>query len=93
MPNQAMTLRGKLVAMTIATIVALIVLFGVMLSNSRTELIEDRKEKVRNLVEAVHSQIAALDEQVKAGKLTLEAAQDMAKASLRATRYDEREYF
>ena len=51
MKVQGLSLRGKLAAMTIATILALIALIAVVLINSRDELLNDRKEKVRNLVE------------------------------------------
>ncbi len=56
-------------------------------------MIEDRKAKIRNLVEYAHTQLAFYDEQVKAGKLTLEQAQTLAKDALRKARYDDKEYF
>ena len=93
MTAQGLSLRSKLAAMTIATILALIALIAVVLINSRDELLNDRKEKVRNLVETAHSQIAAYDQQVKAGKLELGAAQQLAMESLRHARYDDKEYF
>ena len=93
MTAQGFSLRGKLAAMTVATILALIALIAVVLINSRNELLNDRKEKVRNLVETAHSQIAAYDQQVKAGKLELAAAQQLAMESLRQARYDGKEYF
>jgi methyl-accepting chemotaxis protein len=88
-----MSLRGKLTAMTIATIAALIMLFAVVLFNEREQLMADRKEKVRNLVEAAHSQIAYYNEQAKAGKIPLAEAQKLAMDALRNARYDGKEYF
>ena len=93
MPHSGMTLRGKLLAMTVATILALVALFAVVLINSRNELLNDRKEKVRNLVETAHTQIAYYEQQVKAGKLELAAAQQLAMDTLRNARYDSKEYF
>ncbi len=93
MPHSGMTLRGKLLAMTVATILALVALFAVVLINSRNELLNDRKEKVRNLVETAHTQIAYYEQQVKAGKLELAAAQQLAMDALRNARYDSKEYF
>lgn len=93
MPHSGMSLRGKLLAMTVATILALVALFAVVLINSRNELLNDRKEKVRNLVETAHTQIAYYEQQVKTGKLELAAAQQLAMDALRNARYDGKEYF
>ncbi len=59
----------------------------------KTSMMEDRKTKIRNLVEYAHTQLGFYDTQVKAGKLTLEQAQSLAKDALRAARYDGKEYF
>lgn len=88
-----LTLRGKLLAMTVATILALMALFAVVLLNHREQLLDDRKEKVRNLVEAGISQIDYYNRQVKDGKLTLEEARTRVKDALRNVRYDGKEYF
>ena len=93
MVTSGFTLRSKLVAMSISTIAALIVLFGVLLFNGREQLLSDRKEKVRNLVEAAHSQIAFYEARARSGEMPLEAAQKMAMDSLRNARYEEKEYF
>ncbi len=93
MTHRAMTLRSKLALMTVATILALVALFAVLLLSSRSELLGDRKEKIRNLVEAAHSQIAYYDQQVKAGKIPLAEAQKLAMDALRNARYDDKEYF
>ncbi|HLO62483.1 MAG TPA: methyl-accepting chemotaxis protein [Azonexus sp.] len=79
--------------MTVATILALVALFAVVLINSRNELLNDRKEKVRNLVETAHTQIAYYEQQVKAGKLELATAQQLAMDALRNARYEGKEYF
>ncbi len=93
MATEGMTLRSKLFGMTVATIVALCVLFVVLLNNQKNQLLSDRKEKIRNLVEYAHSQLAYYDKEVKAGRIPLEQAQTEAKNNLRAARYDGKEYF
>ncbi len=93
MNNAGMKLSSKLVAMTVATAVALCVLFAVLLINEKNQLIADRKEKIRNLIEYAHSQLAFYDQQAAAGKMTKEQAQTLAKEALRTARYDGKEYF
>ena len=45
MAGQGMTLRGKLVAMTLGTIAALIVLFTALLINGKSQMLGDPKTK------------------------------------------------
>ena len=75
------------------TMVGLVILCFAALLQIKETMIEDRKAKIRNLVEYAHSQLVFYDEQVKAGAMTLEQAQNLAKESLRKARYDEKEYF
>ncbi|MCP5267968.1 MAG: methyl-accepting chemotaxis protein [Zoogloeaceae bacterium] len=75
------------------TAVGLIILCFVSLLHIKNTMIEDRKAKIRNLVEYAHSQFVFYDDQVKAGALTLDQAQNLAKEALRKARYDEKEYF
>lgn len=93
MSTNGMTLRSKLLAMTIATIAALVFLFGVLLSSERHQLLEDRQDKVRNLVEVAHATIAFYEGEARAGRLSTEDAQKAAMAAIRAMRYDKVEYF
>ena len=51
MPGSTLTLRGKLTAMTLATIIALVVLFVFLLIDGKQRMMLDRQDKVRNLVE------------------------------------------
>ena len=75
------------------TMVGLVILCFAALLQIKETMIEDRKAKIRNLVEYAHSQLAFYDEQVKAGTMSLEQAQTLAKNTLRKARYDEKEYF
>jgi methyl-accepting chemotaxis protein len=75
------------------TLVGLAVLCLASLFQLKESMMEERKAKIRNLVEYAHTQLAFYDEQAKSGALTLEQAQALAKESLRKARYDEKEYF
>ncbi len=88
-----MTLRGKLTAMTIATIGALIILFAVMLISGKQRMLEDREAKVRNLVETTQALVAHFHAEAQAGRLSEDAAKTAAAEAVRAMRYDKVEYF
>lgn len=91
--HSSMSLRNRLITLTVATVVGLSVLFVVVLMNQRAQLLSDRQEKVRNLVEVAHATVTHFEQQVAAGKLDTTAAQKGATDALRAMRYDNIEYF
>ncbi|KXB32316.1 chemotaxis protein [Dechloromonas denitrificans] len=93
MTGQGMTLRGKLAAMTIGTIAALIVLFAFLLINGKSQMLGDRQAKVRNLVEVAHATVAHFEKAAREGKMSVEDAQKAAAAAVRDLRYDKSEYF
>ena len=93
MAGQGMTLRGKLVAMTLGTIAALIVLFAVLLINGKSQMLGDRQDKVRNLVEVAHATLAHYEQEALTGKLSVEDAKKAAMAAVKSMRYDKVEYF
>ncbi|PKO57148.1 MAG: methyl-accepting chemotaxis protein, partial [Betaproteobacteria bacterium HGW-Betaproteobacteria-21] len=70
-----MSLRNRLIMLTLATVVGLCVLFVVVLMNQRAQLLGDRQEKVRNLVEVAHATVTHFEQQAAAGKLDTAAAQ------------------
>ena len=88
-----MTLRGKLTAMTLATIGALAILFAVLLVDGKQRMMEDRQNKVRNLVEAAHGTIAHFEAEAKAGRMSEDEAKKAAAETIRGVRYDKIEYF
>jgi methyl-accepting chemotaxis protein len=88
-----MTLRGKLTAMTFATIGALIVLFVVLLLDGKQRMMDDRQNKLRNLVEVAHATIARYEQEVRAGTLNQEEGKRQAITAIKAMRYDGIEYF
>jgi len=93
MTTQGITLRGKLSAMTIATIAALIVLFTVLLISSKNQMLDDRENKVRNLVEVAHATVAQFEKEARDGRMTQDEAKKAAINAVRAMRYDKVEYF
>ncbi|MBS1159378.1 MAG: methyl-accepting chemotaxis protein [Proteobacteria bacterium] len=93
MTGQGMTLRGKLAAMTVATIAALLLLFTVLLINGKSQMLGDRQDKVRNLVEVAHATAAHYEKEARDGRLSQDEAKKAAINVLRALRYDKVEYF
>ena len=93
MNGNGLSLRAKLIGVTIGTVVALCVLFGVLLVNERSQLMADRQDKVRNLVEAAHSVMAHFEKQARDGKMSVDEAKKAAMNAVRDLRYDKVEYF
>jgi methyl-accepting chemotaxis protein len=88
-----MSLRGKLLSLSAATVAALVLLFAVSLNNEKAQLLKDRQEKLRNLVEVAYTTAAQYDKLAKEGKMSADDAQKAAQDSIRAMRYDKVEYF
>ncbi|MBP2229620.1 methyl-accepting chemotaxis protein [Azospirillum agricola] len=65
----------------------------VHLTGMRTNLIEQRKAKVKEMVDAASSVVALYGEREKQGKLTRAQAQEAARDAVRAMRYGAGEYF
>ena len=93
MNRSSLSLRGKLIATTIAAVGALIVLFIYLLISGRQQMLEDRQAKVRNLVEVAHATVAHYEKAAKEGKYTEDEAKKAAADALRTLRYDKVEYF
>jgi len=88
-----LSLRARLVGLSVVTIAALAVLILVSLLSTRTQLIEDRKEKILNLVEVAHATAAHFEREVREGRLAREDGMLAAAAAIGAMRYDSVEYF
>ena len=91
--HPGMSLRAKLNTLTVLAVVSLCVLFAVLLSNEREQLLSDRREKVRNLIEVAYTTVAHFEQQAKDGKLSVAAAQTLAKEAVRNMRYGEADYY
>ena len=93
MANQGMSLRGKLLTMTAITVVALAVLFSALLINGKSQMLEDREAKVRNLVEAAHGILSYYEKAARDGQMSVEDAKKNAASAIGLMRYDKVEYF
>jgi PAS domain S-box-containing protein len=70
-------------------------IFAVVIPTMRRNIIERKKEMIRELTQAAWSELAGLHEQEKAGALTRQAAQQTAIARIQRLRYgdDAKDYF
>ncbi|PHV02576.1 chemotaxis protein [Iodobacter sp. BJB302] len=93
MGQAGMTLRTRLVWVAGITLLAFILLGGLLLSHFKDEMLSSRKDKVRNLAEAAQTIVAHFEQQSRDGKMDQPAAQAAALQALRAIRYDKKEYF
>ena len=93
MSKRGLSLRGKLFAMTVLTVVALAVLFTFLLVSGKGQMLEDRQAKVRNLVEVAHGNLIHFEKEARAGRMTTEDAKKAAMEAIRTMRYDKVEYF
>ncbi len=93
MEKPRLSLKGRLVAMTLLVMSALLVLFAVVLFGNRSELMHAKQEKIRNLVESAHGVVAFFEGVERAGRLSRADAQAAAMTAIRAMRYEGTEYF
>ena len=93
MQKPRLSLRGRLVAITVLAMSALLVLFAVVLVDTRADLMHGKQEKIRNLVESAHGVVAFFEGVERSGRLSRADAQAAAMTAIRAMRYDKVEYF
>ena len=89
----SLSLRSKLNGLTALTIFGLCLLATVVLISEKTQLLNDRQEKVRSLVEVAHTTVTHFERQAREGKLGTDEAKRLAADALRSMRYDKTEYF
>ncbi len=75
------------------TIFGLLVLCIVALMELKGTMLEDRKQKTKNLVEATHSILTYHQRLASEGRLSLQDAQKLAMENIRAMRYGKNDYF
>jgi methyl-accepting chemotaxis protein len=90
---ERISIKGKIGVILAAAGVGLLLVAIVSLLGLRAEMMADRQDKTRNVVEVAHTLIAHYEAQERAGSLSRDAAQAAAKAALRAVRHDGTEYF
>jgi methyl-accepting chemotaxis protein len=88
-----LSLRAKLHGLSVITVLGLCALFAVLLLNERSQLLADRQEKVRNLVEVAQATVSNFERQARDGKLSVDEAKKLAMDAVRSMRYDTTEYF
>jgi methyl-accepting chemotaxis protein len=88
-----MTLRAKLTWMTVVTVVTLCVLFIGLLNFQKNQLLSDRQDKLRTLVESAYGVVSHFEQEAHTGKISVEEAKKQAMGALRDMRYDKTEYF
>ncbi|MBK7564215.1 MAG: methyl-accepting chemotaxis protein [Propionivibrio sp.] len=93
MDYKGASLRTKLNGLTVITIVGLCILVVIVLMGEKSQLLADRKNKIRNLVEVAQATISGYEKQAKEGKLSVEEAKRLAIDAVRGMRYDKVEYF
>ncbi len=87
------SLRAKLAWVAIAAFAGMVGVGFYAALSQRESAFEDRRLLVKSTVEAARSSISHFVALEKAGKLPLAEAQRLARESVRAMRYQEREYF
>ena len=90
---ERISIKGKIALILAAACLGLILVAVVSLIGLRAEMMADRQDKTRNVVEVAHSLISHFEAQERAGTLPRAEAQDKAKTALKALRHDGDEYF
>ena len=93
MKTSRLSLSGRLIAMTLLAMSALLVLFAAVLFGDRAQLMQSKQEKVRSLVESAHGVLSHFEQAARDGRMSQEDAQKAAMTAVRAIRYDKTEYF
>ena len=75
------------------TLIGLLVLCFAALFQLKGTMLDDRKQKTRNLVEVALGTLAYHHKLAEDGKLSVDAAKEAARESLRGLRYDTSDYF
>ncbi|PWC84471.1 chemotaxis protein [Azospirillum sp. TSH100] len=90
---ERISIKGKIALILAAAGLGLLLVAVVSLMSLRAEMMADRQDKTRNVVEVAHSLIAHFEAQERAGTLPRAQAQAQAKSALKALRHDGEEYF
>ncbi|WP_371324358.1 cache domain-containing protein [Dechloromonas sp. ZY10] len=88
-----MKIQTKTKLLMLVALIGVAVSIAVSLFNLRHNLLEDRKQKVRNVVETVHGMVAHYHAEQLAGHLDEATAQKTAMSVVKKLRYDQNEYF
>lgn len=89
----SMKIGTRMLIIVAGAILAALLVGAFGLTELRSNMLEDRKAKTQNLVEATISLIGHFHAMEMSGEMTTEQAQNAAKAAVAALRYDETNYF
>ncbi|PWC34957.1 methyl-accepting chemotaxis protein, partial [Azospirillum sp. TSO22-1] len=87
-----MSVRAKLFLLPCVSIVAMLILSAIFLAESRTQMMDDQKAKVRAVVAQARSIVNDLEVRAERREFPSEQAQATARNALRAVRYEGNEY-
>lgn len=91
--TNGMPLRTKLIGLTALTVFGLCALVAIVLIGEKSQLLADRKEKIRSLVEVAYAIVNNYEKQAASGKISSDEAKRLSLEALRPLRYDRVEYF
>ena len=90
---ERISIKGKISVILAVSALGLVLVLPLSLFSLKAEMLKDRQDKTRSVVETVYSLTAHYEVQARRGALTVERAQAAAKDALRAMRYGADEYF
>ncbi len=85
-------MSAKLWIIVAASIGGIVFVAGLGLFWLNDSMLADRQAKTRNIVEVAHSVVAKYGEEARAGRITVEAAQEGAKYAIKSMRYNKSDY-
>ncbi|WP_280954820.1 cache domain-containing protein [Paludibacterium denitrificans] len=88
-----MTLKARLTGLLVLMAVVICALGTMAVFNLKHSMLQDRKDKVRNLVESSYRMVQYYEGLAASGKLPEVVAKQQAVNVLNGIRYDQREYF
>lgn len=83
----------QLYSLNVIFLISMMLIVLYVMSHYHDGLMEDRKAKTENIVSVAHSLVEKYVSAYKAGEMSLEEAQNMAKESVAAMRYDGDNYY
>lgn len=87
-----LSVRSKMIILLMISTLGMLLISGVGLYASRQSMLNERKAKLRNIIETAMSITATLHERAKRGEISIEEAQNRAKVAIGAMRFDGTEY-
>jgi methyl-accepting chemotaxis protein len=85
--------RTRLLLLSAVVILGLLALATMSLLDTRQQMLLEKQSKTRNLVETAHGVLARFHTLERDSRMSRDEAQTHARETLRALRYDEKEYF